>query len=321
MTGADTRAPGHRDKPGSPYLLRWDRRNSDPWRSVGERNPRTLADYRARERAEDDPWRRRDDEIDRDRRTDQYRQDDRYYRGGRFEQYPRSPRYDRNPDGFRSPGNFTHRDGGDSRDTGNLIGIAETDIVEDMIGRTEQETDVPTPEETGAMILEEIGETIPVGDMTEEDILRRQGIQSHPLIPGLKDHPTQMPEHWEYRRLEPKRTGPPTLRSTCVYCKADDHVKRDCPDLKRAIDEGIVVLDDRKYVQWADDLGDISMFPSMKENVDARQVRPSKGKEVVRSRSIRILMSLDEDEPTTPIRVAATKSARPSSSRRRTPIM
>ncbi|GBG77957.1 hypothetical protein CBR_g25887 [Chara braunii] len=171
-------------------------------------------------------------------------------------------------------------------DIGNLIGIAETDIVKDMIGRTEQETDVPTPEETGSMILEEIGEMIPVGDMTEEDILRCQG------IPGLQDHPTHMPEHREDRRLE------------------------DCPDLKRAIDEEIVVLDNRKYVKWADDLGDVSMFPSMKENVDARRVRPSKGKEVARSRSIRILMSSDEDVPTTPIRVAATKSARPSSSKK-----
>ncbi|GBG66572.1 hypothetical protein CBR_g64844 [Chara braunii] len=69
-----------------------------------------------------------------------------------------------------------------SADTGNLMGIAETDIVEDMIGRIEAETDEPTPEErdvptleeTGVMILEGNGETIPVGDMTEEGILDRQ---------------------------------------------------------------------------------------------------------------------------------------------------
>ncbi|GBG81435.1 hypothetical protein CBR_g32112 [Chara braunii] len=56
--------------------------------------------------------------------------------------------------------------------------------------------------------------------------------------------------------------------------RADDRVKRDCPDLRRTIDEGLVVLDDRKYIKWADDLGDVSMFPSMKENIEARRVRP-----------------------------------------------
>ncbi|GBG80341.1 hypothetical protein CBR_g30709 [Chara braunii] len=94
----------------------------------------------------------------------------------------------------------------------------------------------------------------------------------------------------------------------------DDHIKRDCPDLKRAIDEGLVVLDDRKYVKWAGDLGDVSMFPSMKENVEARRVRPSKGKEPVKSQSIRI--TFEGDMAAAPIRVAATKSARRSASRK-----
>ncbi|GBG73896.1 hypothetical protein CBR_g17611 [Chara braunii] len=107
---------------------------------------------------------------------------------------------------------------------------------------------------------------------------------------------------------------PPTPRNSCVYCRGDDHIKRDCPDLKRAIDEGLVVLDDRKYVKWADDLGDVSMFPSMKENVEASRVRPSKGKKPVRGQSIKI--TFEGDMATTPIRVAATKSARGSTSKK-----
>ncbi|GBG92574.1 hypothetical protein CBR_g56047 [Chara braunii] len=107
---------------------------------------------------------------------------------------------------------------------------------------------------------------------------------------------------------------PLTPRNFCVYCRGDDHIKRDCPDLKRAIDEGLVVLDDRKYVKWADDLEDVSMFPSMKENVEARRVKPSKGKESVRSQSIKI--TFEGDMATTPIRVAATKSARGSTSKK-----
>ncbi|GBG66709.1 hypothetical protein CBR_g68693 [Chara braunii] len=78
--------------------------------------------------------------------------------------------------------------------------------------------------------------------------------------------------------------------------------------------EGLVVLDDRKYVKWADDLRDVSMFPSMKENVEARRVKPSRGKEPVRSQSIKI--TFEGDMATTPIRVAATKSARRSTSKK-----
>ncbi|GBG87178.1 hypothetical protein CBR_g44913 [Chara braunii] len=105
-----------------------------------------------------------------------------------------------------------------------------------------------------------------------------------------------------------------TPKNSCVYCRGEDHIKRDCPDLKRAIDEGLVVLDDRKYVKWADDLGDISMFPSMKENVEARRIKTSKGMEPVRSQSIKI--TFEGDIATTPIRVAATNSARGSTSKK-----
>ncbi|GBG83622.1 hypothetical protein CBR_g37426 [Chara braunii] len=62
------------------------------------------------------------------------------------------------------------------------------------------------------------------------------------------------------------------------------------------------------------DLEDISMFPSMKENVEARGVKPSKGKEPVRSQSIKI--TFEGDMATTPIRVASTKSARGSTSKK-----
>ncbi|GBG90714.1 hypothetical protein CBR_g51223 [Chara braunii] len=107
---------------------------------------------------------------------------------------------------------------------------------------------------------------------------------------------------------------PSTPRNSCVICRGEDHIKRDCPDLKRAIDQGLVVLDDRKYVKWADGLGDVSMFPSMKENVEARRVKPSKENESVRSQSIKI--TFEGDMATTPIRVAATKLARESTSKK-----
>ncbi|GBG80784.1 hypothetical protein CBR_g31340 [Chara braunii] len=132
-------ATTYRDKPGSPYSLRWDRRNSDPWRSIEDRNPRTPADYRVRERdeedrrrrdeedrrhrdeedrrhREDDDWRRRDDDIDRDHRRDEYRGGNSYSQGDRSDQYPRSPRYGRNTEGYRSPDNFNSRDREDSCD-------------------------------------------------------------------------------------------------------------------------------------------------------------------------------------------------------------
>ncbi|GBG75766.1 hypothetical protein CBR_g21010 [Chara braunii] len=58
------------------------------------------------------------------------------------------------------------------------------------------------------------------------------------------------------------------------------------------------------------------MFPSMKENVDARRVRSSKGKEAAKSQSVRMTLPSGDEMPTTPIRVATTKSARASSSKK-----
>uniref|UniRef100_A0A388JN31 Uncharacterized protein n=1 Tax=Chara braunii TaxID=69332 RepID=A0A388JN31_CHABU len=68
------------------------------------------------------------------------------------------------------------------------------------------------------------------------------------------------------------------------------------------------------YVKWANDLGDVSMFPSMKEDVEARRIKTSRGMKSVRSQSIKI--TFEGDMATTPIRVAATKSARGSTSRK-----
>ncbi|GBG75003.1 hypothetical protein CBR_g19517 [Chara braunii] len=56
------------------------------------------------------------------------------------------------------------------------------------------------------------------------------------------------------------------------------------------------------------------MFPSMKENVEARRIKTSKGMEPVRSQSIKIIF--EGDIATTPIRVAATKSARGTTSKK-----
>ncbi|GBG84741.1 hypothetical protein CBR_g39119 [Chara braunii] len=62
------------------------------------------------------------------------------------------------------------------------------------------------------------------------------------------------------------------------------------------------------------DLGDVLMFPSMKENVESRRIKTSKGVEPVRSQSIKIIF--EGDIATTPIRVETTKSARGSTSKK-----
>ncbi|GBG64415.1 hypothetical protein CBR_g44299 [Chara braunii] len=362
-----TGATAYRDKSGGSYSLRWDRRNTDSWRSVEDRNPRTLTDYCARERERDDePWRRRDDEIDRDCRTRET-----YGRARRLDDYSRSPRYE--PDGGRGDSRGRWESDQDRRDgfrdgryarsdrDGHRDDIYERsdrdghkddkyermdrdgyrggkyergDRPDDSRGRydrddrrddsprgTTEETDVMihvggTTEETGVMIhagdtTEETDVMIHAGDTTEEtDAMIHAGDTNTET--AVMICATGMREGDMALRLIHDR--PPTPRNSCVYCRGDDHIKRDCPDLKRAIDEGLVVLDDRKYVKWADDLGDVSMFPSMKENVEARRVKPSKGKKSVRSQSIKI--TFEGDMATTPIRVATTKSARGSTSKK-----
>ncbi|GBG76858.1 hypothetical protein CBR_g23073 [Chara braunii] len=267
-----TGATAYWDKLRGPYSLHWDRRNTDSWRSVEDRNPRTLTDYRAREREKDDePWRHRDDEIDRDRRTRET-----YGRARRLDDYSRSPRYE--PDG----------------------GIGDS--------RGRWESDQGRRDGYRGDRYERSGR-----DGHKDDRYERNGRGGY----GASSDPYPKSPYPRKARGSTSRGAddrPPTPRNYCVYCRRDDHIKRHCLDLKRAIDEGLVVLDDHKYVKWADDLGDVSMFPSMKENVEARRVKPSKGKEPVRSQSMKI--TFERDMATTPIRVAATKSARGSTSKK-----
>ncbi|GBG75050.1 hypothetical protein CBR_g19563 [Chara braunii] len=354
-TGATT----YRDKPGGPYSLRWDRRNTDSWRSVEDRNPRTLTDYRTRERERDDEsWRRRDDEIDLDHRARET-----YGRARRLKDYSRSPRYEadrgRGDSGGRWESDQGRRDGyrdcryersdrdgyrderyertdrdsyggggyeregrymdrrDDSRGRYNRGGYARErhDNSRGWYNRGDRRDETRERYDAGDRRNDsrgryELGGS--GGDCRNDSRGRnergRYGASSEPY--------PKSPDPRAARGTISRDTDdrPPTPRNSCVYCRGDDHIKRDCPDLKRAKDEGLVVLDDRKYVKWADDMGEVSMFPSMKENVEARRVKPSKGKEPVRSQSIKI--TFEGDMATTPIRVAATKSARGSTSKK-----
>ncbi|GBG73659.1 hypothetical protein CBR_g17002 [Chara braunii] len=354
-TGAMT----YRDKPGGPYSLRWDQRNTDSWRSAEDRNPRTLTDYRTRERERDDePWRRRDDEIDQDRRARET-----YGRARRLDDYSRSPRYEADRgrgdsrgwwesdqgqrdgyrdcryersdrDGYRDEryermdrdgyGGGRYERGGrdvDQRDDSRRWydrGGYERERRDDSRGwysrgdrrdETRRRYDAGDRRNDSRERYESGGSG---GDRRNDSHDRNErggyGASSEPY--------PKSPDSRAARGTTSRGTDdrPPTPRNSCVYCRGDDHIKRDCPDLKRAIDEGLVVLDDRKYVKRADDLRDVSMFPSMKENVEARRVKPSRGKELVRSQSIKI--TFEGDIATTPIRVAATKSARGSTSKK-----
>ncbi|GBG78970.1 hypothetical protein CBR_g28684 [Chara braunii] len=353
-------ATAYRDKPEGPYSLRWHRRNTDSWRSVEDRNPRTRTDYRVREREKDDePWRRRDDEIDRHRRTHET-----YGHARRLHDYSRSPRYE--PDGGRgdSRGRWesdqerrdgyrdgkyarsdrdghrddryerTDRDGyrGDRYERGDRPDDSRgrydrDDRRDDSCGRYnrgDRRDDSHGRYDRGDRRDDSRGR-YDRGDRRDdsrgryEHGDRRNDSRGRNKIGGYgvsADPYSKSPDPRAARGSTSKSADdrPPTPKNSCVYCRGDDHIKRDCPDLKRAIDEGLVVLDDRKYVKWANDLGDVSMFPSMKKNVEARRVKPSKGKEPVRRQSIKI--TFEGDMATTPIRVAATKSARGSTSKK-----
>ncbi|GBG73072.1 hypothetical protein CBR_g12788 [Chara braunii] len=206
--------------------------------------------------------------------------------------------------------------GGTTKETDVMIHAGDTTEETDVMihaGGSTKETDVmihagDTIEETDVMIHE--------GDTNTETAAMTRGAGMRGGYGASSDRYRKSPDPRAARGSTSRGMDerPPTPRNSCVYCRGDDHIKRDCPDLKRAIDEGLVVLDDRKYVKWADDLGDVSMFPSMKENVEARKVKPSKGKEPVRGQSIK--MTFEGDMATTPIRVAATKSARGSTSKK-----
>ncbi|GBG89603.1 hypothetical protein CBR_g49393 [Chara braunii] len=185
-----------------------------------------------------------------------------------------------------------------------------TDMIEEIETRTDEmiRADSMTAGDT-----RESSATIRGGGTTEEiDTMSHAGDTTLETAETIHEDDTSQKDLEETAAMIHDR--PSTPRNSCIYYRGDDHIKRDCPNLKRAIDEGLVVLDDCKYVKWADDLGDVSMFPSMKETVEARRVGPSKGKEPVRSQSIKI--TFEEDMSTTPIRVAATKSARGSTSKK-----
>ncbi|GBG61450.1 hypothetical protein CBR_g21795 [Chara braunii] len=342
-----TGATAYRDKPGGPYSLRWDRMNTDSWRSVEDRNPRTLTDYRTRERERDDePWRRRDDEIDRDRRTREM-----YGCARRLDDYSRSARYERDGGRSDSRGRWESdqgrrdgcRDGRYERSDrdGHRDDIYERsdrdgykggrykrrDRVDDSRGRYDrgdQRDDSRRRYDRGDRRDDSCGR-YDRGDRRDDSRGRyeygdrRNDSRGRNERGGYGASANPYPKSPDPRAVRGSTSRgaddrPPTPRNSCVYCRGDDHIKRDCLDLKRAIDESLVVLNDRKYVKWADDLGDVSMFPSMKENIEARRVKPSKGKEPVRSQSIKI--TFEGDMATTPIRVAATKSARGSTSKK-----
>ncbi|GBG89307.1 hypothetical protein CBR_g49017 [Chara braunii] len=350
-----TGATAYRDKPGGPYSLRLDRRNNDSWKSVEDRNPRTLTDYRTRERERDDePWRRRDDEIDRDRRdrepfararrlddyprspryeadrrrgdsrgrweTDQGRRDgyrdDRYERsdrdGYRDDKYERSDRDGYRDDRYERSGQDGYRGGRYER------GDRDWERRDGSRGRFERRGDAREQRDESRGWYnrgdrrDETRGRYDSGDRRNDSRGRNErggyGVSSEPY-PKSPD-----PKAARSSISRSADDGPSTPRNSCAYCRGEDHIKRDCPDLKRGIDEGLAVLDDHKYVKWADGLGDVSMFPSMKENVEARRVKPSKEKKSVRSQSIKI--TFEGDMATIPIRVAATKSAKGSTSKK-----
>ncbi|GBG93465.1 hypothetical protein CBR_g70974, partial [Chara braunii] len=341
-----------------------------PWSEKNEAVAEEVKEIRTwgRER-DDEPWRRRDDEIDRDRRDREP-----FVRARRLDDYPRSPRYEADRgrgdsrgrweteqsdsrgrweteqsrrDGYRD-GRYERSDQDGYRDDryersgrdgyrGSRYerGDRDWERQDGSRGRFERAGDAREQRD-------ELRGWYNRGDRRDESRGRYNSGDRRDDSRGRYDQggfggdrrndPRGRDERGGYgvsSEPYPKSPDPKAARSSisrgaddmastprnsCVYCRGEDHIKRDCPDLKRAIEEGLVVLDDRKYVKWADDLKDVSMFPSMKENVEARRIKTSKEKEPVRSQSIKI--TFQGDMATTPIRVAATKSARGSTSKK-----
>ncbi|GBG87749.1 hypothetical protein CBR_g45903 [Chara braunii] len=81
---------------------------------------------------------------------------------------------------------------------------------------------------------------------------------------------TPRPEGREKGGPSPKRVW---NDKACMYCGDEDHRKRDCQAMLDALKEGIIELDDRKYVMWADEGNPVPFLPSMKINVDIRRRR------------------------------------------------
>ncbi|GBG70897.1 hypothetical protein CBR_g8198 [Chara braunii] len=300
----------YRDKPGGPYSFRWDHRERRD-RELFVR-ARRLDDYPRSPRYEAD-WGRGDspgrwEKDDRYERSDRdgYR-DDRYERSGR-DGY-RGSRYERGDrDWERQDGSRARFErGGDARE--------QRDETRGWYNRGDRRDESRGRYDSGDRRNDSRGQYEQEGsrgDQRNDSRSRNErggyGVSSEPYP---KSPDPKVARNSMSRGADDRASTP---RNSCVYCRGEDHIKRNCPDPKRAIEEGLVVLDDRKYVKWADDLGDVSMFPSMKENVEARRIKTSKGMEPVRSQSIKIIF--EGDIATTPIRVAATKSARGSTSKK-----
>ncbi|GBG42200.1 hypothetical protein CBR_g75618, partial [Chara braunii] len=290
---------------------------------------------RGRER-DDELWQRRDDEIDRDRRDREL-----FVRARRLDDYPRSPRYEADRgigdsrgqwerddryertgrDGYRGSRygrgdrDWERQDGSRGRFERGGEAREQRDESRGWYNRGDRRDESRGRYDSGDRRNDSRGQYEQGGsggDRRNDSHGRNErggyGVSSEPY-PKSPD-----PKATRNSISRGADDWASTPRNSCVYCRGEDHIKRDCPDLKRAIEEGLVVLNDRKYVKWANDLGDVSMFPSMKENVEARRIKTSKGMEPVRSQSIKIIF--EGDIATTPIRVAATKSARGSTSKK-----
>ncbi|GBG80873.1 hypothetical protein CBR_g31429 [Chara braunii] len=168
-----------------------------------------------------------------------------------------------------------------------------------------------TTEETGVMIhaggmTEETDEMIYGGGTTEEtDVMIQAGdtIEETDVTIHAGDTNT---ETAAMIRAAGMREGDMTLLQNRIRSPLTQSSERfDLQRRKRQVAHSQELLHN---------LGDVSMFPSMKENVEARRVKPSRGKEPVRSQSIKI--TFEGDMATTPIRVAATKSVRGSTSKK-----
>ncbi|GBG76988.1 hypothetical protein CBR_g23319 [Chara braunii] len=84
-------------------------------------------------------------------------------------------------------------------------------------------------------------------------------------------------------RPETRERGDPSPKQTwndkaCIYYGEEDHRKKDCQTMIDAFKEGIIELDDRKYVMWADEGKPVPFLPSMKINVDVRRKRMKEAK-------------------------------------------
>ncbi|GBG82293.1 hypothetical protein CBR_g34577 [Chara braunii] len=262
---------------GSAYSLRWDNRNSGSWRDAGDRNPRTLADYRAREQRY---LIRRDDSSryqgeNRDRQVAHPRdytrdRDNEYRRHGWVETYPQSPRYDRCPE-----------------DLPNAEEYLKTLDRYDHVTARDRHNNSRERDERGDVDRDYRN------DARQESDLRPQDIR---VLGG----------HEGYRRVEAQPSSP---RNTCVCCCSDDHIGRDCPDLQKAIDYGIVRLRDRWCVKRNDDQRDASVFPSKNDDVKVRRALSNEVEAIPKSRSVRIFLPSVAKTPIVSNCVASTKSS------------